>query len=108
MSYKITNAITYLNFTQNTSVDENNQECIYVVYFEDSKKNKISNEVKILANRKETDYNDRVFKEKFVFKSIEYCLSDAYYLIIKEEGKPNEVSRLKFDIDIAFSNHFDF
>lgn len=108
MSYKITNAITYLNFTQNTSVDENNQECSYVVYFEDSKKNKISNEVKILANRKETDYNDRVFKEKFVFKSIEYCLSDAYYLIIKEEGKPNEVSRLKFDIDIAFSNHFDF
>ena len=108
MSYKITNAITYLNFTQNTSVDENNQECSYIVYFEDSERNKISNEVKILANRTEADYNERIFKEKFVFKSMEYSLSNAYYLVIKEEGKPNEVSRLKFDIDIAFSNHFDF
>lgn len=108
LTNKITNTITYLNFTQNTNVDEDNIECSYVVYFEDDQHNKISNEIKIIANKTESDYNDRVFKEKFYFKSINYNLENNYYLVIREEGKNVDYSRTKFDIDIAFSNNFDF
>ena len=65
LNNKITNTITYLTFTQNKSVDEENLPCNYVLYFEDENGEKISNEVRIVANKTEKDYNDRIFKEKF-------------------------------------------
>ena len=102
LSYKITSIVTHLNFTQNTNVDEENIEGNYLIHFEDENKNIISNEVKVAANRTEKNYNDRVFREKFVFKSIEYPIDKNYYLVIKDIDTGVETSRLKFDIDIAF------
>lgn len=109
---KITNTITYLDFAQNVPVDENNTECTYKIHFEDDSKNVISNEVKIVANRVDKEIKDRYFKEKFIFKSMEYPVDKNYYLIILKEGKGSdgdiEVQRLKFDIDITIMNNFDF
>lgn len=98
---RITNVETYLNFTQSNSIDENNVACEYCAYFEDENKNKISNEVKIVANKTEKDYNDRIFKEKFVFKTLDYSINKAYYLVIREKGQNIDNSRLKFEIDIT-------
>lgn len=109
---KITNTITYLDFAQNLPVNENNIESTYKIHFEDDDKNIISNEIKIVANRENTDIKDRYFKEKFVFKSMEYPIYKNYYLIILREGngsdKDIEVQRIKFDIDITIMNNFDF
>ena len=108
LNNKITNTITYLTFTQNKSVDEENLPCNYVLYFEDENGEKISNEVRIVANKTEKDYNDRIFKEKFIFKSIKYSYENNYNLIIKEEGQKKNYATINFDIDIAFANEFDF
>lgn len=105
---KITNTITYLSFTQNKSVDEENIPCTYILYFEDENGERISNEVKIVADRVEKDYNDRIFKEKFIFKSNKYSYENNYRLVIKEEGQKKEYTSISFDIDIAFANEFDF
>lgn len=108
LNNKITNTITYLSFTQNKSVDEENLPCNYILYFEDDKGEKISNEVRIVADKTAKDYNDRVFKEKFIFKSIKYSLDNNYNLVIKEEGQKKPYATISFDIDIAFANEFDF
>lgn len=109
---KITNTITYLDFAQNTPVDENNTASTYKIHFEDDEGNIISSEVKIIANRTDKDIKDRYFKEKFIFKSMEYPIDKNYYLVILKEGNGSdgdiETQRLKFDIDITIMNYFDF
>ena len=49
-----------------------------------------------------------VFKEKFVFKNISYDKEKAYYLVIIDEETGIEVQKIKFYIDIAIVNNFDF
>ena len=108
LNNKITNTITYLTFTQNKSVDEENLPCNYILCFEDENGEKISNEVRIVANKTEKDYNERIFKEKFIFKSIKYSYENNYNLVIREEGQKKVYATISFDIDIAFANEFDF
>lgn len=108
LSVKITNAITLLDFTQNSAVDENNKSCRYLIHFEDSQGEKVSNECIIIADKTSKDVKDRFFKEKFVFKNINYDREADYYLVITEEDTGIEESRIKFTIDIAISNNFNF
>lgn len=108
LTSKITNSITYLEFLQDLNVDENNEACRYLLHFEDEMGNRISNECIIVANYKNTEVKDRIFKEKFVFKNIEYDRNKSYYLIIVDEGTGIEVARVKFYIDIAIGNDFNF
>jgi len=108
LSTKITNAITYLEFLQDNNVDENNKPCRYLVHFEDESGNRISDECTIVANYENTEVKDRFFKEKFVFKNISYDKEKAYYLVIIDEETGIEVQKIKFYIDIAIVNNFDF
>ena len=108
LSTKITNAITYLEFLQDNNVDENNKPCRYLVHFEDENGNRISDECTIVANYENTEVKDRFFKEKFVFKNISYDKEKAYYLVIIDEETGIEVQKIKFYIDIAIVNNFDF
>lgn len=108
LSTKITNAITYLEFLQDNNVDENNKPCRYLVHFEDESGNRISDECTIVANYENTEVKDRFFKEKFVFKNISYDKENAYYLVIIDEETGIEVQKIKFYIDIAIVNNFDF
>ena len=113
LSSKITNAITYLDFVQNNKVDENNKECRYLLHFEDEnvkndKNERISNECVIIANYENTDVKDRFFREKFVFKNISYDKEKNYYLVITDEETGIESSRVRFTIDIAITNNFEF
>ena len=108
LSTKITNAITYLEFLQDNKVDENNLECRYLLHFEDENGNRVSDECTIVANYTNTEVKDRFFKEKFVFKNIDYDKEKNYYLVISDEETGIERQRIKFIIDIAIINNFGF
>ena len=108
LSTKITNAITYLEFLQDNNIDENNKPCRYLLHFEDEEGNRVSDECTIIANYENTKVKDRFFKEKFVFKNIEYDRNKPYYLVILDEETGIESTRIKFYIDIAIINNFDF
>ena len=108
LTAKITNAITYLEFLQDNNIDENNKPCRYLLHFEDEDGNRVSDECTIIANYENTEVKDRFFKEKFVFKNIEYDRTKPYYLVIIDEETGIEANRVKFYIDIAIVNNFDF
>ena len=108
LSTKITNAITYLEFLQDNKVDENNLECRYLLHFEDENGNRVSDECTIVANYTNTEVKDRFFKDKFVFKNIDYDKEKNYYLVISDEETGIERQRIKFIIDIAIINNFGF
>lgn len=108
LTAKITNAITYLEFLQDSNVDENNKPCRYLLHFEDENGNRVSDECTIIANYKNTEVKDRFFREKFVFKNIKYDRRKPYYLVITDEETGIELPRVTFYIDIAIVNNFDF
>lgn len=108
LSTKITNAITYLEFLQDNNIDENNKPCRYLLHFEDEDGVRISDECTIIANYENTEVKDRFFREKFVFKNKAYDKNKPYYLVITDEETGIEHSRIKFYIDIAIVNNFDF
>lgn len=108
LSTKITNAITYLEFLQDNKVDENNLGCRYLLHFEDENGNRVSDECTIVANYTNTEVKDRFFKEKFVFKNIDYDKEKNYYLVIVDEETGIEQQRIRFIIDIAIINNFGF
>ncbi len=108
LTAKITNAITYLEFLQDSNIDENNKPCRYLLHFEDENGNRVSDECTIIANYENTEVKDRFFREKFVFKNIEYDRTKPYYLVITDEETGIELPRVKFYIDIAIVNNFDF
>lgn len=108
LSTKITNAITYLEFLQDSNVDENNKPCRYLLHFEDKDGNRVSDECTIIANYENTEVKDRFFREKFVFKNIKYNRNEPYYLVIIDEETGIVKNKIKFYIDIAIVNNFDF
>lgn len=108
LSTKITNAITYLEFLQDSNVDENNKPCRYLLHFEDKEGNRISDECTIIANYENTEVKDRFFREKFVFKNIKYDKNEPYYLVIIDEETGIIKDKIKFYIDIVIANNFDF
>ena len=108
LSTKITNAITYLEFLQDNNIDENNKHCRYLLHFEDEDGNRISDECTIIANYENTEVKDRFFREKFVFKNMQYDKNKPYFLTIIDEETGIVKDKIKFYIDIAIVNNFDF
>ena len=108
LSTKITNAITYLEFLQDNNIDENNKPCRYLLHFEDEDGNRISDECTIIANYENTEVKDRFFREKFVFKNMQYDKNKPYFLTIIDEETGIVKDKIKFYIDIAIVNNFDF
>ena len=108
LSTKITNAITYLEFLQDNNIDENNKPCRYLLHFEDEEGNRISDECTIIANYENTEVKDRFFREKFVFKNMQYDKNKPYFLTIIDEETGIVKDKIKFYIDIAIVNNFDF
>ena len=93
---------------QDNSVSDELKECRYLLHFEDKTHNKISDETTIVANLTSTDIKDRYFKEKFVFKNINYNRDEKYKLVIIDEETKVVVKEIEFVIDIAIVNNFDF
>jgi uncharacterized protein (TIGR02687 family) len=107
---KITNMITFLEFYQTEPRVEKVRPRRLNLFFIDSKKEKLSNEVHLLADRTSEKSADRVFREKFVFKNRSYDRHATYYLVLEDEDQTVEkiYERIPFTIDIAFADDFGF
>ena len=88
-----------LNFYQKDAVSSNREEAIYTLYFADSDNNAVSDSVKIIADMRSRQAQDRVLMCTFRLKAGEYDSREIYYLVmLNEDGQ--EISRTEFHISI--------
>ena len=108
LSRRITNLITYIDFLQQEPVGEGVNATTYKLYFEDARGGRISNEVVIVADKKDTAPERRAFKEKFTFKTGNYNSMSKYYLVVYDATTDAEQERYEYMMDIAFADDFGF
>ena len=73
-----------------------------IAFFADSNGSKITYDVPIIANSKESDAKKRVMTEKFTLKSGKYDRKNDYFLILADMDDERKIyHRYKFEIDIA-------
>lgn len=99
---KITSTITYLEFFQTVRIEEKTLPLQLRAYFVDENGERISNEVKMIADSRSNEAAGRVFKEKFVFRAEAYDKRKTYELILEDDQTENIYERYSFIIDIAF------
>lgn len=99
LSNKITGEIVYLEFLQDTDVDENYSEARYLLHFEDEEGIRVSDECTIIADYTNTPVKERIFREKFVFKNIKFDRNRPYYLVIIDEDNNEIFNKIKFNIE---------
>lgn len=108
-SRKISNMIFSLNFYQKDAVSHNRSSATYILYFVDSDGKKISDTIKIIADKTSDNGQDRTFRCSFNLKSLNYDNRASYYLIIADETGLHISQKEEFQIDIAFTvDEFDF
>ena len=108
LSTRITSLITFLEFFQNEKITDKVLPKNYLVYFEDDKRNQISNAPLINADSKSDDMKDRMYKEKFTLRNQKYNKNEQYFLVIEDYDDPYaEKIRLPYTIDIIIDNDFD-
>lgn len=109
ISRKITSLITFMEFLQEKPIDDKVLPCNYEAYFVDSTEEHITNSIVINCDSKSASMSDRTYKEKFTFKNKKYNSEEPIYMVIKDYDDPYaEETRITFNIDIMFSNKFDF
>lgn len=105
---KINNLIVYLDFLQKEAVTDRLRPARIEVYFENASGDKISDREIIVADRKDQDVDNRMFKEKLIFRNQKYSKDEKYDLVMKDVGSDMELARHEFIIDIAFADDFGF
>jgi uncharacterized protein (TIGR02687 family) len=109
ISRRITSLITFMDFLQEKPVNDKVLPCNYEAYFVDVDGEHISNSIVINCDSKSNSIVDRTYKEKFTFKNKKYNSEEPIYMIIKDyDNQYAEEIRITFNIDIIFSNKFDF
>ncbi len=108
LTRKITNLITYLDFIQTENISDTVLPARLSIYFESGSGERISNEVLLVADRKNSAPEKRQFREKFTFKNRKYSQSETYNLVIMDTETGVELERNAFILDIAFADDFGF
>ena len=109
ISRKITTPRVNISFIQKDKVEDKKLPIQLKARFEDEDGNIISNENSIIADSDSSNIDDRIYKERFVLKSIKYSKNKKYYLVLVEDSQiENEYARYEFNIDIAIQNDFGF
>ncbi|NLV85372.1 MAG: BREX-1 system phosphatase PglZ type A [Spirochaetales bacterium] len=106
-SRKISNSIFSLDFYQKEPVSGKTAAATYEIYMADADGQAVSDKKTIIADKTSNNGADRVFRERFTLKSVEFKKTDDYYLTVVEKGTTNVSERIGFTIDIAFVNDFD-
>ena len=107
-SRKVSNSIFSLDFYQKEAVGGKVAEATYEIYMADADGRAVSDRKTIIADRTSGNGSDRMFKERFTLKSLDFKKTDVYYLTVVEKGTNSVTDRIEFTIDIAFVNDFDF
>ena len=98
-----------LNFYQKEAVGNNRSAANYLLYFVDSDGMQISDTVKIIADKTDTNGQERIFRCNFNLKSLKYDNRASYYLVIADESGLQMPKKEEFQIDIAFAvDEFNF
>lgn len=100
-SRKLSNRHFALDFYQREPVGGNICAETYLLYFEDSAGNRISDVVRIIADRTSEIGQDRIFRCSFNLKAQNYISSATYYLVMEWETEEGAPKREPFQIDIA-------
>jgi uncharacterized protein (TIGR02687 family) len=99
---KITSIEMKLDFMQMEPVTDVVKGRKLLAFFIDEDGNKISYDVPIIANSRDTNASNRLMTEKFTLKSGKYNRKKDYYLVIADmDDERIELHRYKFEIDIA-------
>lgn len=106
--HKVSNINFSLSFFQKQPVGENLSSAVYNLVFVDSESKKISEPVKLIADKVSKDVQERTFRVNFNLKSQKYKSTEAYYLVMTNESDGSQI-REEFQIDLAFgSDEYDF
>ncbi|MDY3006014.1 BREX-1 system phosphatase PglZ type A [Anaerococcus porci] len=106
---KISNMIFNLSFYQSEMLSVNREASNYLLYFVDEYGEKISDEVRIIADKNTDNEQDRVFNVTFNLKTGKYDNKKAYNLVIYEESNQIPPKKIEFVIDIPFATgEYDF
>ena len=98
-----------LNIYPKDAVGPNRAAATYLAYFTDENGKQISDTQKIIADKTSENGAERTFRCSFNLKSLKYCNTDTYYLVIADEEGLQMPQREPFQIDIAFAvDEFDF
>lgn len=104
----ISNLNTYIDFIQKEPVTDTLRPRTIRVWFEDANGNKVSNENIIVADRTNTNPDERKYQEKFIFASRKYSPKEKYFMRISDNETRIEISHYEYVIDIPFADDFGF
>jgi uncharacterized protein (TIGR02687 family) len=108
-SRKISNMIFNLAFYQSEMLSANREAANFTLYFADEYGEKVSDEVRIIADKNTENEQDRVFNVSFNLKAGKYDKQKTYHLFIFEESNRILPKKIEFVIDIPFAvDEFDF
>lgn len=108
-SRKISNMIFNLSFYQSEVLSENREAANFTLYFTDAHGEKVSDEVRIIADKTTGNEQDRVFNVTFNLKAGKYDNKETYNLLVFEEFNRILPKKIEFIIDIPFAtDEFDF
>ena len=105
---KITNLITTLEFIQSDPINDVIKQTSFRLYFISEENEKISNENMYIADKRDENTRDRIFRMRFTFKNKKYDPNIRYYLVAYDENSGVEVLRYAVVMDVAFSDDFGF
>lgn len=99
--HRVTGIEVKLDFMQMEPVTDTVKPRKLVAFFVDADNHKISFDVPITANSKDTDAKNRLITEKFTLRSGRYVRTQEYFLVIADrDDETKELHRYKFEIDI--------
>lgn len=108
-SRKISNMIFNLSFYQSEMLSTNREAANFTLYFADVHGEKVSDEVRIIADKNTGNEQDRVFNVTFNLKAGKYDNKETYNLLVFEESNRILPKKIEFVIDIPFAtDEFDF
>ena len=105
---KLHNSIFSLNFYQTKPVKDKVIQGEYEIYFVNTDGMDISDRQTVIADKIDMCEKERIYRVRFTLKGMPFDRTAAYYLLITDKQRHTELSRTKFEIQIAFTNDFDF
>lgn len=100
---KISNMIFNLSFYQSEMLSANREAGNFLLYFVDEYGEKVSDEVRIIADKNTDNEQDRVFNVTFNLKAGKYDNTKTYNLVIYEESGRILPKKIEFSINIPFA-----
>mgnify|MGYP003585528445 CR=1 FL=1 len=101
--YKVTSLVTVMEFVQSEPVTDVAKAVEYALYFEDSAGELITGVIQHVADSRDMNTANRIFKVKFSFKNQTYSKAEKYYLVIRNEDTGLELRRHEVMMDVAFA-----